>query len=164
MQKCVQFCACICVYVRVCVCVCVFVCVCMRVCVRERARKKERERFSKRVCAHMSRVYLFLFPCTYVCVWGHILSEVCFSFSSLHNVVILLGNGMRGAASDFKASNCNTLTHYNTLQHTATHCNTLQRTSTRFSRRHTATHCNTLQHTATHCNTLQHSATHCNTL
>ena len=43
------------------------------------------------------------------------------------------------------------LTHCNTLHHTATHCNTLQ---------HTAAHCNTLQHTATHCNTLQHTATH----
>ena len=31
-----------------------------------------------------------------------------------------------------------TVTHYDTLRHTATHCNTLQ---------HTATHCNTLQHT-----------------
>ena len=80
-------------------------------------------------------------------------------------------------------SNCRyavSITHCNTLQHTATHCNTLQ---------HTATHCNTLQHivtlqhtateewkqqiwyfnhslqrTATHCNTLQHTATHCNKL
>ena len=52
-----------------------------------------------------------------------------------------------------------TVSHCNTLQHTATHCNTLQ---------HTATHCNTLvivSDTASDdCNTLQHTALHCNTL
>ena len=65
---------------------------------------------------------------------------------------------------------CDTLsiTHCNTLQHTATHCNTLQHTATH-------THCNTLQNTITHCNTLHNictnsvsrdtlSTTYCNTL
>jgi len=79
-----------------------------------------------------------------------------------------------------------TITHYNTLQHTATHCNTLQYTATHcnplqhtaaahcntpqhtatrcITLHHTAQYCTTLQHTATHCTTLQHTATHCNTL
>ena len=71
------------------------------------------------------------------------------------------------------------VTHRNTLQHTATHCATL---------RHTAKHCNTLRHTVierkmqrlgwrvgrrgsvcsfsivTHRNKLQHTATHCQTM
>ena len=51
-----------------------------------------------------------------------------------------------------------TITHYNTLQHTATHCNTPQ---------HAATHCNCRaarmkSPTITHCNTPQHAATYCN--
>jgi len=56
------------------------------------------------------------------------------------------------------------ITHCNTLQHTATHCNTLQHTATHCNTLQHTTHCNTPQHTATHCNTLQHTATHCNTL
>ena len=73
------------------------------------------------------------------------------------------------------------ITHCNTLQHTATHCNTLQHAATCCNTlQHTATccntqirnegicvcmsDCNTLPHTATHCSTLQHTATHCNTL
>ena len=77
-----------------------------------------------------------------------------------------------------------TITHCNTLQHTATHtlivegkvvlhtathCSTLQHTATHTLTlegkvvQHTATRCNTLQHAATRCNTLQHTATRCNT-
>jgi len=53
-------------------------------------------------------------------------------------------------------------------QCTITHCNTLQHTATHFKIHSRVRHCpmavhyNTLQHTATHCNTLQHTATHCN--
>jgi len=62
-----------------------------------------------------------------------------------------------------------TVTHCNTLQHTATQAfrsdlllpqiatNLLQ-----LYRCYLCTHCDKLQHTATHSNTLQHTATHCN--
>ena len=50
-----------------------------------------------------------------------------------------------------------TAAQYNTLH-------TLQHTTYWARKTPSLTHCNTLQHTATHCNTLQHSAAHCNTL
>ena len=53
-----------------------------------------------------------------------------------------------------------TATHSDTQQKTATQCNAPLHPVESNS----ITHCNTLQHTATYCNTLQHAATHCITL
>jgi len=53
--------------------------------------------------------------------------------------------------SSHNSTHCrNTLTHCNTLRHTATHW----AISYFHSSQHTEIHCNTLQHAATHCNTL----------
>jgi len=66
-----------------------------------------------------------------------------------------------------------TVTHCNTLQHTATRCHMLPKSTTHcYTLPHAATRCNmlphaathTLQHAAIHYHTLQHAVTHCNTL
>jgi len=68
---------------------------------------------------------------------------------------------------DKHCNKCNTLQHWNTLQHTATRFRDTEREIHAVwwqTLQHTATHCNTLKYTATYCNTLQHTATHWNTL
>jgi len=65
---------------------------------------------------------------------------------------------------------CESVSHCNTLQHTASHGNIPQHTPTHHDTlQHTATHSTgggnaNLSLTATHCKTLQHTAKHCNTL